>query len=82
MGLRNSMFGSWIAGITFLRNEFALTTETSLELRADFLPASLLERIGATEGERGEENLEEERPGPHPLILEMKSANANRPDCL
>ena len=69
------MFGRRIAGfaLTFAFGELSLTGHAALQPRADFLAALLLERISAAEGERTEANREKKRPGPHPLILGMKS---------
>jgi hypothetical protein len=78
MRLRHAMFAGWITGLTLFGPDLALAGDATLQLRLNFSTASLFDRIGATAGKRRERDQEEDRQGPHPLILEMKLAKANR----
>jgi hypothetical protein len=65
------MFAGRITGLALFRAELAATSYAPLELRSDFLARSLFEGIGATcEGQQAGD-CDENRKGPHRLILEM-----------
>ena len=78
MRLRHAMFAGWITGLTLFGPNLALAGDATLQLRLNFSTASLFDRIGATAGKHCERDQEEDRPGPHPLILGMKFSKANR----
>jgi hypothetical protein len=78
MRLGNAVFASWIVRLSFLGADPALTGDAALQLRLNFVATALLERIGATAGERCARDHKQDRQGPHPLILGMKLAKANR----
>jgi len=66
------MFGGGITGLPLFRAELAATSYAPLELRAHVLARSLFEGIGATcEGQQAGD-CDENRKGPHRLILETK----------
>jgi hypothetical protein len=77
MSLRHAMFGCRIARLALLRNKLSLAANAALQLRLYFLTTPLLERIGATAGNRCARDQEEDRQGPHPLILESNDLIAN-----
>jgi hypothetical protein len=78
MRLGNAVFAGWIVRLSFLGADPALTGDAALQLRLNFVATALLERIGATARERCARDHKQDRQGPHPLILGMKLAKANR----
>jgi hypothetical protein len=72
MRLGNGVFAGWIAGLSLFGNDLSLPGDTALQLRLHFLAAPLLERISAAAGNRRAGDREQDRQGPHPLILGMK----------
>ena len=77
MRLGNAMFAGWIAGISLFGDDLALAGDPALQLGLHISTTAMFERIGATTGKRRACDCEEDRQGPHPLILGMKLANAN-----
>jgi hypothetical protein len=61
MRLGNAVFGGWIACLALLRNKLSLAGNAALQLRLNFLTASLFERIGATTGKCCASDREQDR---------------------
>ncbi len=80
MRLRNTVFAGRITRLSLFGDDLALTRNAALKLRSHFLAASLFEGIGATRGKRCAHDQEQDRQGPHPLILGTKLSKANRQD--
>jgi hypothetical protein len=78
MRLGNAVFAGWIARLSLFGNDLSLPGDAALQLRLNFSTTALFERIGATAGKRHARDHEQDRQGPHPLILGMKPAKANR----
>jgi hypothetical protein len=78
MRLWDAVFASWIAGLSLFGDDLPLTRDAALQLRLNFSTISLFERIGATAAQCCARDHEQDRQGPHPLILGMKLAKANR----
>ena len=78
MRLWHGVLARWIARLALFGTDLALAGNAALQSRLDFLTALLLERIGATAGQHRACDHEQERQGPHPLILGMKLSKANR----
>ena len=77
MRLGNAVFAGWIAGLSLLGADSALTGDAALQLRLNFAAISLFERIGTAAGKRCARDHEEDRQGPHPLILGNNDLIAN-----
>ena len=77
MSLRDGVFAGRIAGLSLFGNDLSLSADAALQLRLHFSATSLFERIG-TAGKRRARDQKKDRPGPHLLILGMKSSKANR----
>ncbi len=77
MRLGNAVFARWIARVSLFGNDLSLPGNAALQLRLHFLTASLFERIGATAGKRCACDHEQDRQGPHLLILGMNDLIAN-----
>ena len=80
MSLRYGVFAGRITRLSLFGYDLALAGDATLQLRLDFLTAPLLQRIGATGGKRCAHDQEQDRQGPHPLILGTKLSKANRQD--
>jgi hypothetical protein len=78
--LRHAVFAGWVARLSLFGSDLSLAGNATLKLRFHFLAASLFERVGATASKRYARDHEQDRQGPHPLILGMKLAKANRQD--
>jgi hypothetical protein len=78
MCLWNAVFSGRITRVSLFGDKLALTSNAALQLRLNFSTTTLFEWIGATAGERCAADQEQDRQGPHPLILGMKLAKANR----
>jgi hypothetical protein len=75
-----AMLGSGITRLALFGADLTATSYAPLELRSDFLARSMFEGIGATcEGQQAGD-CDENRKGPHRLILETKPRKANRQD--
>ena len=61
MRLGNAMFAGRIAGVSLFGDDLALASDAALQLRLNFSTSSLLERIGATAGERCARDHEQDR---------------------
>jgi hypothetical protein len=55
------MFAGRIAGVSLFGDDLALASDAALQLRLNFSTSSLLERIGATAGERCARDHEQDR---------------------
>src|ERR1700738_4259829 len=77
MRRRHAVFSGRVAGIALLGNNFSLTCQTALQLRLNFVAASLLERIGAATDDQHAADRNQDRQGPHPLILGTNFSKAN-----
>jgi hypothetical protein len=73
------MLRSWVVGRSFQRTKRSLTSHASLQLLLNFLRGALFERVCAAARSQPCDR-KQDRKGLHPLILEIKSAKANRPD--
>ena len=80
MRLGNAMFAGWIADVSFFGDDFSLAGDAALQLGLNFSTTALFERICATTSKRRARDRDQDRHGPHPLILGMKLAKANRQD--
>ena len=80
MSLRHAVFGGGIAGLSLFGADLALAGDAALQLRLHFLTASLFERISASASNQHAADRDQDRQGPHPHILGMKRAKANRQD--
>jgi hypothetical protein len=63
------MLGCRIANVAWFWTDLALTSDATLELRLHFLAGALFKRISATDAETCESQQEQNRQGPHLLIL-------------
>jgi hypothetical protein len=72
------MFAGRIANLPLFGPDLALAGDAALQLRLNFRAASLLKRVDASRNESRERDCEQDRQGPHPLILGMKLSKANR----
>jgi hypothetical protein len=63
------MLRSRITGVALFWAKLALTGDSAFELRLHFLAGALFKGVGATDRERCECNRDQDRQGPHPLIL-------------
>ena len=63
------MLGGQIAGITLFWADLALAGDAALELRLQLFAGALFKGVSATDRENGECNRDQDRQGPHPLIL-------------
>jgi len=72
------MLGGWVARFSLFWAKLPLAGDAALQLRLNFFATSLFERIGASAGDQYAADRDQDRQGPHPLILEMKRAKANR----
>ena len=72
MRLGDAVFAGGITGLALFRDELTLASYASLELRSHVLARSLFERIGASAEGQQAGDCDENRKGPHRLILEMK----------
>lgn len=77
MRLGNAVFAGWIARVSLFGDDFSLAGDAALQLRLNFSTTALLERIGATAGKRRARDHEQDRQGPHPLILGNNDLIAN-----
>ena len=77
MRLGDAMLARWIAGLSLFGDDLALTSDPAFQLRLNVSTTSLFERIGAAARECRAPDHEQDRQGPHPLILGMKLAKAN-----
>jgi hypothetical protein len=77
MRLGYAMLAGRVAGLALLRDDFTLTGQAALKLRSDFLASSMLERISAAAGDQHATDRNQDRQGPHPLILGTNFAKAN-----
>ena len=78
------MFAGGITGLALFRADLAPTCYASLELRSHFIAGSLFEGIGATGEGQQARDCDENREGPHPLILGInvsKSIRRLNPAC-
>jgi len=80
MRLRHSMLGRGIARLALFGTDLALTGDAALKLRLNFSSASLFKWIGATSVDQQAADRDQDRQGPHPLILGMKQTKSNRQD--
>jgi hypothetical protein len=71
--LRHAVFAGWVAGFALFGYELSLTGDATLQLRLNFAAASLFEWIGTSTGDKHAADRDQDRQGPHPLILGMKS---------
>jgi hypothetical protein len=71
------MLAGRIAGLALLGNDLSLTSNAALKLRLNFAAGSLFERISTATGDQHAADRDQDRQGPHPLILGMNFAKAN-----
>ena len=74
--MRDAVFCSRISRLALFWTNCALTGDAALKLILDLRTFSLFEWIGATGGEEGDCDQEEDRPALHLLILESDDAIA------
>jgi hypothetical protein len=79
MGLGNAMFSGWVPRISLFGDKLTLAGDAALQLRLNFVTGSLFERIGASAGDQHAADRDQDRQGPHLLILGMNFAKANVP---
>jgi hypothetical protein len=80
MSLGNAMFSGRIPRISLFGDKLTLAGDAALQLRLNLVTGSLFERIGASAGDQHAADRDQDRQGPHLLILGMKLGNANRQD--
>ncbi len=74
------MFAGRISRLALFGTNLAAASYATLKLRANFFAGSFFERITATGAEEDASYRDQERKGPHPLILGMKWTKATRQD--
>lgn len=77
MRLGHAMFAGRIAGLALFGADLAATGYAAFQLGSNFVAASFFEWIRATAAEEQATNCNQDRTGPHPLILGMKLAFAS-----
>jgi hypothetical protein len=77
MTLRDAVFSGRISRLAVFGTDCSLTGDAALQLILDLRTFSLFEWIGATGGEEGDCDQEEDRQALHLLILESEGCNAS-----
>ena len=77
MRLGYAMLAGRIAGLALLGNDLSLTSNAALKLRLNFAAGSLFERISTATGDQHAADRDQDRQGPHLLILGMNFTKAN-----
>ena len=80
MRLGHAMFAGGISRFPLFGANLAPAGYAALKLRPDVFAGSSFERICATAEEKHAACRDQDRKGPHPLILEMKRTKATRQD--